>query len=832
MKNKKLLPIAVLAALILGGCAGNTKPSTSRSSSEGSTTASETSSQESSSSSESESSSSSESIQYGVAITNKSALQADEWYNGVTRELDIELTPEGNVTLELSRGNLTIVSSNPAVVSVQGLALTAESEGEATITVTYHGETDTVAVTTAGEEPVAPREPKDISEIIAHSQKDDQISFDGVFIGETNVRHYFNKNADGGVHPYVYFDDGTGAMLAYQIKDEYMTGLQVGDVVAVDAVYSPYNGLPETKSQTAVVTKLTDKAVTPQAAIAIGGENHPALAKADANRKVVITEAEITKKSVSSDGTLTYTIDGEAVNVNKYTVEIQVGEQKYSMTVREKYCDLSQAFKDAVVGDKISCTSYVNVNGSTVDLVHALDVTITAGEFDPITGLTINGDSEVEVEKSINLTVTPIPATANSAVTWSSSDDTKATVDQTGKVTGVAAGEVTITATSKVDANVKATKVITVKEAEVLNYGSLAEPLSVDEAKVVLDKTGNKNWTKEKVYVKGIVTEQSTEISKAAGEKRANIWLASDDGSTAKAFELYSAYVDDSLDGYAANALVGKEIIGYGWGELYNTTYELTNKDAAGNYDNPLVMSVADVVAPAATAVKLNKTTAELEAGEQLQLTASLTPATSQDTIVWSSDAEAVATVDQTGKVVAVAEGEATITAAVSETVKATCVVTVSAASTETKYTIDVSDSAWPTASEAEPTAHTIGGVALKTCGLNKDTSANAQAGGDIFMAKAAGYFFNTTSLGTIKSIKITISSKSSAGKYLNVVLGKSAIETRNTESANAHTFAKEEVVEITNEEEGVGYFNISNNQTSSGKNIRIVKVVIVYEAA
>ena len=84
----------------------------------------------------------------------------------------------------------------------------------------------------------------------------------------------------------------------------------------------------------------------------------------------------------------------------------------------------------------------------------------------------------------------------------------------------------------------------------------------------------------------------------------------------------------------------------------------------------------ANVVA--VTSVKLDKTELALTVGDAaVQLKATVAPDNATDkTVTWTSDKPAVATVDATGKVTAVAEGEATITAKAGDKT-ATCKVTV-----------------------------------------------------------------------------------------------------------------------------------------------------------
>ena len=92
----------------------------------------------------------------------------------------------------------------------------------------------------------------------------------------------------------------------------------------------------------------------------------------------------------------------------------------------------------------------------------------------------------------------------------------------------------------------------------------------------------------------------------------------------------------------------------------------------------PLTITVTAAPKPA-TGITLNKEELTLTAGETETLEATVTPSDTTDTVAWSSDKPAVATVDSTGMVTAVAPGEAIITAKAGEET-ATCTVKVSCA--------------------------------------------------------------------------------------------------------------------------------------------------------
>lgn len=84
-------------------------------------------------------------------------------------------------------------------------------------------------------------------------------------------------------------------------------------------------------------------------------------------------------------------------------------------------------------------------------------------EAHPVTSVTNSPKTSTGAAgTTVQLTATVAPVGAAPDVVWSTSDATKATVDQNGLVTRVATGTATITATSMVDSTKKDTTAITV----------------------------------------------------------------------------------------------------------------------------------------------------------------------------------------------------------------------------------------------------------------------------------------------------------------------------------------------------------------------------------
>jgi uncharacterized protein YjdB len=253
----------------------------------------------------------------------------------------------------------------------------------------------------------------------------------------------------------------------------------------------------------------------------------------------------------------------------------------------------------------------------------------------PVTGVTLDASAmEVDEGFSFMLTATVNPDNAtDKSVTWSSSDATVATVSQTGEVTGVKKGTATITVTTN-NGGKTATCTVTV----------IARVASVSLDKNTLELAEGE-----------FATLVATVLPENANEKSVT-WSSSDEAV---------AKVDQT--GKVTAVKKG------------TATITVTTTDG-GKTASCTVTVIAKVAS-----VSLDKNEMELTEGESATLTATVLPENANDkSVTWSSSDEAVATVDQTGKVTAVKKGTATITVTTNDGGKtATCAVTVKRPTTE-----------------------------------------------------------------------------------------------------------------------------------------------------
>ena len=225
-----------------------------------------------------------------------------------------------------------------------------------------------------------------------------------------------------------------------------------------------------------------------------------------------------------------------------------------------------------------------------------------------------------------------------SQVVWSASNESVLTVDANGLVTAVGDGDATITATvdgvsATTDAITVTTPVVKVSgvslSASNLKLAVGGEPSTLTAA-VEPDNATNKNlsWSSSDPTVATVADGVVTPVKAGA----ATITVTTEDGE-------------------------------------YSATCKVT------------------VIQPA-TGIMLDKQKVALAGAATEQLKAAVVPAEANQTVVWKSSNESVATVDQTGKVTAVSKGAATITVSTEDGVYSQdCAVTVS--NPATNLTVD-----------------------------------------------------------------------------------------------------------------------------------------------
>jgi uncharacterized protein YjdB len=248
--------------------------------------------------------------------------------------------------------------------------------------------------------------------------------------------------------------------------------------------------------------------------------------------------------------------------------------------------------------------------------------------------LTISSETaSIVVDKTLQLTATIAPENATTkAVTWSSSDESVATVDETGLVTAHKVGNATITVATTDGSNLTATCALTVTPQVVT-----ALIISSESASIVVDKTLQLTAT--------IAPENAT--------TKALTWSSSDESV---------ATVDET-------GLVTAHKVG-------NATITVATTDGSH-----LTATCALTVTPqVVTGLTISSETASIVVDKTLQLTATIAPenATTK-ALTWSSSDESVATVDETGLVTAHKVGTATITVATTDgsNLTANCALTV-----------------------------------------------------------------------------------------------------------------------------------------------------------
>lgn len=305
----------------------------------------------------------------------------------------------------------------------------------------------------------------------------------------------------------------------------------------------------------------------------------------------------------------------------------------------------------------------VSLVGCGVDITSVglpTDIVLEKGETQQL-NIEYGTDDKAEQEKIAE-------AASKLNLTWTSSDETVATVDETGLVTAVGAGEADVTV-SVADANISSTThvkvVITPTGVEapdsielVTNgenskaLGAKMTPEDATEVKLAYESSDENVAT---VDENGIVT------AVADGECVITTYVTADIPATAENAEA-KPVVDEvaSSEAEVADSAVDSEVPD----DAASSEPKDTTDSSFGVVPDSLSAETKVTVTTKVEQIVLNKTEGVLTVGNSVTVTATVTPDNATNTTInWTSSDEKVATVDSNGKVTAVAAGNATIKA-------------------------------------------------------------------------------------------------------------------------------------------------------------------------
>lgn len=305
----------------------------------------------------------------------------------------------------------------------------------------------------------------------------------------------------------------------------------------------------------------------------------------------------------------------------------------------------------------------VSLVGCGVDITSVglpTDIVLEKGETQQL-NIEYGTDDKAEQEKIAE-------AASKLNLTWSSSDETVATVDETGLVTAVGAGEADVTV-SVADANISSTTHVKV----VITPTGVEAPDSIElvtngeNSKALGAKMTPEDATEVKLAYESsdenvaTVDENGVVIAVADGECIITTYVTADIPATAESAEA-KPVVDEvtSSEAEVADSAADSEVPD----DAAASEPEDTTDSSFGVVPDSLSAETKVTVTTKVEQIVLNKTEGVLTVGNSVTVTATVTPDNATNTTInWTSSDEKVATVDSNGKVTAVAAGNATIKA-------------------------------------------------------------------------------------------------------------------------------------------------------------------------
>lgn len=399
----------------------------------------------------------------GVSIVEADSEPLEVSYTGnayVGDKVTLVTTASG---VKVTEGVTYTIEEGSNLASLENGVLTITGEGAIKVKATYvkDGKTLTAEVTINATALTLSK----LSEL--KSMTTGKVKSRGYVMGYTGT-----PRSDSGLYDKVFIADGEDYFILYKVQPEQLTGINVGDLIEFTGDIQHYKQADVTTYETKnnVITKLTEadsSIVKPTATELTSSSAAFAFGQANISKAYKINQGVVTSNTKDSKGNM--------------TVKFTLGSNEYELFMDSRDYDIT---KDPFTKLTVGAVFNADVFAAASNFFCPSNIEIT-GEQEVLTLDKKEGEINIHGnDKTLQLNATYTGTNAG-AITWSSSVESVATVDQNGLVTGVAVGETTITSKKSETLSVQA-KITVVDEnitkVKVSFNSGIANLLTIDDS--------------------------------------------------------------------------------------------------------------------------------------------------------------------------------------------------------------------------------------------------------------------------------------------------------------------------------------------------------------
>lgn len=361
----------------------------------------------------------------GVSIVEADSKPLEVSYTGnayVGEIVNLETTASG---VKVTEGVTYTIEEGSNLASLENGVLTITGEGTIKVKATYvkDGKTLTAEVTINATVLTLSK----LSELKSMTEGK-KVKSRGYVMGHTGT-----PRSDSGLYDKVFVADGEDYFILYKVLPEQLTGIKVGDLIEFTGYIKNFKQSDVTTygTVTNVITKLTEadsSIVKPTVTELTSSSAAFAFGQANISKAYKINHGVVISNTKNSKGNM--------------TVKFTLGSNEYDLFMDSRDYDITKdPFTELKAGAVFNADVFAAATNffcpSNIEIIGEQEVLIMDKKEGTIN---IHGN-----DKTLQLKAT-YTGSNTGAITWSSSVESVATVDQNGLVTGVAVGETIITA--------------------------------------------------------------------------------------------------------------------------------------------------------------------------------------------------------------------------------------------------------------------------------------------------------------------------------------------------------------------------------------------------